>query len=124
MNGEGKYGDPLSAREYQVLAVYARLGDQRHVASALAISMQTVKNHLSNAYRKLGVETNFQAFRVMGWLTAPGDDVLSVEMTAATRLRWLEGAILKLADQMRTPGSSGGSGARSTGAVTSASSPS
>lgn len=83
-------GQPLSAREYEALAFYARLGDQKTAAHALGISMQTIKNHLSNCYLKLGVQTNLQAFRQMGWLRAPDDTQLRAEMESAARLTKLE----------------------------------
>lgn len=67
-------GEPLTLREYLTLATYAREGDQRLTAEAMGVGTQTVKNHLIRAYAKLGVQTNLQAFRQMGWLRAPRDD--------------------------------------------------
>ena len=59
---------PLTPREREVLATYARLGDQRVVAEELRLSHHTVKNILSDAYAKLGAQSALEAFRLLGWL--------------------------------------------------------
>jgi DNA-binding NarL/FixJ family response regulator len=57
----------LSNRQADVVVAYARLGDQRSVAKALDMSIQTVKNHLSEAYKRLGVDSIVEAIYVL-WL--------------------------------------------------------
>jgi DNA-binding NarL/FixJ family response regulator len=53
----------LSAREVEVLHLAAEgLGDAA-IASALHLSRRTVGNHLSSAYRKLGVGSRTAAIR-------------------------------------------------------------
>jgi DNA-binding NarL/FixJ family response regulator len=51
----------LSAREIDVLDSIARGGSNREVASALDLSEQTVKNHVSSILRKLSVNDRTQA---------------------------------------------------------------
>lgn len=59
----------LTAREQQVLVEIARTGDPvTFVAARLDMSYQTAKNHLSSAYRTLGVHNSTQAFIALGWL--------------------------------------------------------
>jgi DNA-binding NarL/FixJ family response regulator len=58
---ETNYGKPLSPREWEVVGANRRLGKQKLVAAELDISLQTVKNHLTTIYRKLGVSSFTQA---------------------------------------------------------------
>ncbi|MEV7688852.1 response regulator [Streptomyces bungoensis] len=48
-------GEPLSAREREVLALVARGTSNREIARELFISEATVKTHLTHLYAKLGV---------------------------------------------------------------------
>ena len=66
----------LSPMEIKVLALYANLGSQQEVADALEIKLQTVKNHLSSIYKKLGVSSAISAFKRMGWLAVVDVDNL------------------------------------------------
>lgn len=69
-NAEGPEYSPsqlLTPQQRAAVLAYGRLGDQRLVADELGIAMQTVKNHLSDAYRRLGVESGPQAiYMLMG----------------------------------------------------------
>ncbi|MEM9462087.1 MAG: LuxR C-terminal-related transcriptional regulator [Myxococcota bacterium] len=53
-SGDGA-GAGLSAREQELLGLVAQGRSNREIAQALFISVGTVKRHLSNTYRKLGV---------------------------------------------------------------------
>jgi DNA-binding NarL/FixJ family response regulator len=57
----GETYSPLSGREMQVLAGIARGLSNKEIAGQLAISHQTVKNHVTALLRKLGVEDRTQA---------------------------------------------------------------
>lgn len=65
------YGKPVSPREFKVLAEVAVHGSNRIAADCIGISEQTVKNHLSAAYCKLGVGAITSALEVLGWLRIP-----------------------------------------------------
>jgi hypothetical protein len=89
---EPEPGDPLTPREVEVLAAYAVGGTQDAVAAALGISKQTVKNHLSYIYIKVGAACAIQAFRAVGWLTVPdafGIAALAYDQRAAAARRSL-----------------------------------
>lgn len=64
-----------TARELQVFAACLRRSSAKEAARELGISHQTVKNHLGNLYRKLGVDCDTQAAIALGWLVLPLDDV-------------------------------------------------
>ncbi|MBI2914861.1 MAG: response regulator transcription factor [Firmicutes bacterium] len=51
----------LTPRERDVLRLIARGRNNREIAGALFISEHTVKNHVSNIYRKLQAEDRTQA---------------------------------------------------------------
>lgn len=60
--------DALTERQREIIDALSRPGGRpsiRAVAGELDISEQTVKNHLSDAYRLLGVHTLAQAVRAI-----------------------------------------------------------
>jgi len=65
---------PLSPREVQILDNIAQGRTNKEVAYALAISEQTVKNHMSSILRKLSVNDRTQAVVYamrQGWIKGP-----------------------------------------------------
>ena len=65
---------PLSPREVQILDSIAQGRTNKEVAYALAISEQTVKNHMSSILRKLAVNDRTQAVVYAmrhGWIKGP-----------------------------------------------------
>ena len=61
-------GGRLSARETEALDRVARGDTNEEVAAALGVSPETIKTHLRNAFRKLGVRNRTEA--VAAYLTA------------------------------------------------------
>jgi len=57
---------PLTQREIAVLRVAATGRTTSAIASLIGISAETVKTHLANAYRKLGVQNRSQALLLIG----------------------------------------------------------
>jgi LuxR family maltose regulon positive regulatory protein len=57
------YGEELTDRESAVLGLLADGRSQREIATSLFISHNTVKTHLRNVYRKLGVTSRDAAVR-------------------------------------------------------------
>jgi LuxR family transcriptional regulator, maltose regulon positive regulatory protein len=53
--------EPLSERELEVLVLIATGKANRSIASELFVSVGTIKTHLNNLYRKLGVHSRTQA---------------------------------------------------------------
>ena len=67
----------LTRRELEILRLVAEGSSNEAVAKALWVTEQTVKFHLSNIYRKLGVSNRTEASRraqLAGLLAAPSDD--------------------------------------------------
>jgi DNA-binding NarL/FixJ family response regulator len=60
-HNEAKIQKSLSAREQAVLAGLAKGLSNKEIASDLNLQEQTVKNYLSNLYRKLGIHDRVEA---------------------------------------------------------------
>ena len=61
------HSEPLTPREQDVMTLLAAGRDIREIADALAIGGKTVRNNLSNIYRKLGVRRQTEA--LLRWLS-------------------------------------------------------
>jgi two-component system, NarL family, response regulator DesR len=64
-------GNPLSAREIEVLQRYSAGRGPQDIAAELHLSYGTVRNYLSSAVTKLGARNRVDAIRVAreaGWL--------------------------------------------------------
>lgn len=67
-------GEPLTARELEILALMARGLRNKEIAHSLHITVQTVKNHVHNVLEKLRVHRRRDAVRLayeMGLLQEP-----------------------------------------------------
>jgi NarL family two-component system response regulator LiaR len=53
--------EPLTERETEVLKLIARGKANKQIASEMFVAMSTVKTHVINLYRKLGVSSRTQA---------------------------------------------------------------
>lgn len=73
------WGDQPTEREKQCLA-NALLYGQSEAAARLDISAQTLKNHLTNLYARLGAESYADAAIALGWLDIPGEYVVGRRM--------------------------------------------
>jgi DNA-binding NarL/FixJ family response regulator len=73
---EGAEPDPydLTAREREVMQLLARGHSNRQIADELVVSEKTVKNHVHNAYLKLGVKRRAEA--IAKWLGVTGSGLL------------------------------------------------
>ena len=76
--------NPLTTRELEVLALVAGGLRNREIAQTLAVSEQTVKNHLSTVLHKFGVPNRRQAVAYAvrhGWLVMrEGEDGRAIEV--------------------------------------------
>lgn len=62
----------LSPRQREVLTLMAEGLGRREIAHRMGLSPETVKNHLSMAYMRLGVTGHVGAFRLLGWVIRTG----------------------------------------------------
>ena len=58
-------------RQLEVLRLMASGMTQEQIAEAMVLAVQSVKNHKSEAYRRLGVANMTQAYLRLGWLQVP-----------------------------------------------------
>lgn len=76
--------NPLTTRELEILALVAGGLRNREIAETLAVSEQTVKNHLSSVLHKFGVPNRTQAAAYAvrhGWLVLrEGEDGRAIEV--------------------------------------------
>jgi DNA-binding NarL/FixJ family response regulator len=78
----GEPFQPLSTREMEVLTQLTRGMSNKEIAVALGISHQTVKNHVTAIFRKLGVEDRTQATIYAlrrGWVRLHQEEINSSE---------------------------------------------
>ena len=69
---EGVSASPLSVRELEILLLAARGLSNRQIATRVNLTEGTVKRHLSNSYRKMGVGSRGEAARKalqQDWIT-------------------------------------------------------
>jgi hypothetical protein len=64
----------ITAMEWKALIARAETGTMAGGARKLGISLQTFKNHISNAIRRLGAANMWEAYRTLGWLVLPFED--------------------------------------------------
>lgn len=57
---------PLTSRERDILHLWSRGMQQKEIADHLKISLETVKKHLKNIYRKLNAHNKIEALRKAG----------------------------------------------------------
>jgi DNA-binding NarL/FixJ family response regulator len=57
------YMEPLTEREHQVLSMAGQGVSARTIAARLFISERTVESHVSNGYRKLGINSRIELVR-------------------------------------------------------------
>jgi DNA-binding CsgD family transcriptional regulator len=62
-HARARVGDPLTPRELEILALVAAGEPTAAIAQRLAISENTVKGHLTHAYKKTGARNRVQATR-------------------------------------------------------------
>lgn len=63
-----RVGSPLPPRELEALEILATGVPAKTAARRMGISYQTLKNHVSTAYHRLGVTGHVEAFVKLGWL--------------------------------------------------------
>jgi DNA-binding NarL/FixJ family response regulator len=88
----------LTRREIEILQLVSGGRSNRQVAEILFVTDQTVKFHLANVYRKLGVRSRFDAARwarEQGLVDAAGtENVVALPKPAAARAETSEDAVL------------------------------
>lgn len=58
--------DSLTKREFEIARAYVDGLSHKEIAASLCISPATVRTHLNNIYRKLGVQTKMQLLKAIG----------------------------------------------------------
>lgn len=69
----------LTPTERRVMEIMATGVTGKQAAYEMSISEQTIKNHLSSTYTKLGASTLVGAFTKLGWLRLPSREVVDAE---------------------------------------------
>jgi len=66
--------DNLSQRESEICTMIAKGYGNKQIAAELFIAEQTVRNHVSSIYSKLGIQDRFQIIQLMNKLGHSGSD--------------------------------------------------
>lgn len=66
-----QFESELTRREAEVLAEMVLHGHIPGAASCLGLSVQTLKNHATSVYAKLGADGEIHALWLLGWLRVP-----------------------------------------------------
>ena len=61
----------VTPREWDALVAYAIYGNQKEAAEFIGASVQTFKNHLTSARKRLQSHHIFDAYQAIGWLVVP-----------------------------------------------------
>jgi len=64
----------ITAMEWKALLARAEVGTMAGGAEKLGISLQTFKNHIGTAIKRLGAANIWEAYRKLGWLVLPQED--------------------------------------------------
>jgi len=64
----------ITAMEWKALIARAETGTMAAGALKLGLSLQTFKNHISNATKRLGAANVWETYRILGWLVLPLED--------------------------------------------------
>jgi DNA-binding NarL/FixJ family response regulator len=62
---------PPTPRDLEIFTSVCRSGSQKQAAYELGVSLQTVKNHCTKLYRRLGVASQLEASVALGWTVLP-----------------------------------------------------
>jgi len=73
----------LTDRQVEIFWHAAQGLSQSEIATALGISLQTVKNHVSDAYMRLDVHTVPEVLTALGWLRLPGTPAVEIRLAEA-----------------------------------------
>lgn len=69
--GRMEWYDALSQREKEICAMIAKGHGNKQIAHELSIAEQTVRNHVSSIYFKLGIKDRFQIIQLANKLSRP-----------------------------------------------------
>ncbi|MFI1677997.1 AAA family ATPase [Streptomyces sp. NPDC020607] len=84
--GNRRHPDELSNAEFRVATLAVRGHTNRQIADKLCITISTVEQHLTRAYRKLAVQRRADLAAKIGPATGPGDDEEPATHDACDRL--------------------------------------
>ena len=76
----------LTRRQWEVMEWVAAGLSRREIEQRMGIGHQTVKNHVTAIFARLGVGTIIDAFRALGWLS-PGRPAVEWSVTDGWRVR-------------------------------------
>jgi DNA-binding NarL/FixJ family response regulator len=97
----------LTRREIEILKLVSGGRSNRQVAEILYVTDQTVKFHLANVYRKLGVRSRFEASRwayEQGLVEVASADVVQLPKAASSRTTESPGVLVPLRPAMAAGG--------------------
>lgn len=107
----------LTRREIEILKLVSGGRSNRQVAEILYVTDQTVKFHLANVYRKLGVRSRFEAARwacEQGLIDLPTADVVPLTKPVSARTPEPPGVLVPLRPSVAAGGETAATGAGET----------
>lgn len=94
-------GTPLSSGQTRVLEVLATGVGAKQASASLGVSQQTIKNHLSQIYARVGSRSLVETYARIGWLSPQNVSTTLADATVLVEVARVDALIVALQEVRR-----------------------